>query len=122
MTEAQNEWARCKPWIEAALVHAHGTHTIADVEAGIAQGLYQFWPGERAAIVTELITYPRLMALNYFLIGGDLSELKDMEPRITAWAKGVGCKRVMGVGRKGFERAFRAAGYEPWWTCIARDL
>lgn len=122
MTEAQAEWDRCKPWIEAALVYANGTHTIEDIEHGIATGVFQFWPGKNAAIVSEVIRYPRLSALNFFLIGGDLSELKDMEPAVTEWAKSIGCKRVMGVGRRGFERAFKSSGFEPWWLCICKDI
>ena len=122
MTDAQKEWQRCKHWIEAALVYARGTHLIEDVEAGIANGTYQFWPGERSAIVSEIIVYPRLKALNFWLIGGDLSELKEMEPIVVAWAKTQGCTRFMGVGRWGMQRAFRSQGYEPWWFAIAKDI
>lgn len=95
---------------------------MLDIETGIALGRYQFWAGERSAIVTELIHFPRLTALNYFLIGGDLSELKTMEPRISAWAKTMGCSRVLGVGRAGFERAFKQAGFTRRWTVIAKEL
>lgn len=117
------EWHRCRPWIEAALEYAGGTHTIEDVEAGIGAGRYQFWAGENAAIVTEIITYPRLKALHYWLIGGSLKELKDMERRISRWAKEeLGCSRATGIGRKGFERAFQGEGYRFAWTCIVREL
>lgn len=122
MTPAQEDWERCKAWIAAALVHARGTHELEDVESGIADGTYQFWPGKNAAIVSEIIQYPRLRALNFWLIGGDLNELKDMEPSITDWAKAAGCSRVMGVGRKGFERAFTNHGFTLWWTCIAKEI
>ena len=32
------EWERCRPWIEAALIYADGTHSIEDIAAGIASG------------------------------------------------------------------------------------
>lgn len=118
-----SEWLRCRPWIDAALEYASGTHTIEDVEAGIADGRYQFWAGARSAIVSEVIAYPRMKVFNYWLIGGDLRELKYMEPRITQWAKQEqGCSRVIGIGRKGFERVFVSHGFKFGWTCIMKDI
>src|SRR5262245_33552234 len=117
------EWRRCKPWIEAALAYAHGTHTIKDIESGIAAGKFQFWPGRACAAVTEIIVYPRLTALNFFLLGGDLDVLlNDMEPAVCAWAKSIGVSRVFGVGRKGFERVLKSKGYAPMWTYCSKEL
>ncbi len=121
--ETSFEWLRCRHWIEAALEHALGTHTIDDIEAGIAAGRFQFWAGRQCAAVTEIIIYPRLKALNYFLIGGDLKELvADIEPAVSAWGKENGCSRSIGIGRKGFERAFRNSGYTPAWYLIVKEL
>ncbi len=119
---AESEWARCKHWIAAALEYSRGTHTIEDIEAGIAAGQYTFWPGRGCAVITEFIEYPQLKALNFFLFGGDLQDLKEMEPHIVAWAKAQGCTRFMGGGRKGFERVFASAGYEPAWFVLVKDL
>ena len=118
------EWLRCRPWIEAALEHAHGTHTIEDIEVGIESGQYYFFCSANAAVVTEIITFPRMKALNYFLIGGDLDDLKTtIEPFVTAWAKHIGgCSRVIGIGRKGFERAFMPNGFKSGWTAIYKDI
>lgn len=121
-TPAQIAWVRCRRFIEAALEHAHGTHNIFDIEAGVIDGRFQFWPGQRSAIVTEIITYPRKRALNYFLLGGDLEELKEMEPSVSAWAFAAGCTHVIGVGRKGFERVFAGAGFKPAWTLLVKEL
>lgn len=117
-----DEWDRCKEWIAGALQYADGTHTLADIKDGIAADRFQLWAGDNAAIVTEIIGYPRKKALNFFLIGGDLSELKIMEPVICQWARLQGCTRAIGVGRKGFQRVFAEAGYEPRWFYIAKEL
>jgi hypothetical protein len=117
------EWERCRPWIEAALIHADGTHSIDDIAAGIASGRFQFWPGKNCAAVTEIIVFPRLTALNFFLLGGDLDELlQEMEPAICRWAAAMGCSRVIGAGRKGFEKVLRPLGYQPRWSYCAKEL
>ncbi len=117
-----NEWDRCKHWIEAALQYADGTHTLEDIRQGIAEDRFQLWTGEKSAIVTEILTYPRKKAVNFFLIGGDLDELKLMEPVICEWAKHKGCDRSIGIGRKGLMRVFADAGYQPRWQYIAKEL
>ena len=123
MTSAEREWARCKHWIEGALPYCYGTHTIDDVAAGIASGQFQFWPGERSAVITEILTYPQLKALNFFLVGGDGKELVErIEPIIVAWAKSIGCMRVTQVGRKGWSRVLRPKGYRTVLTMMLKEI
>lgn len=120
---ASSDWLRCRPWIEAALEHTHGTHTIADIEDGIASGAYQFWCTENSTAITEIIEFPRLKALNFFLLGGDLSELLDiLEPHICDFAKFMGCTRVMGTGRKGWERVLADRDYRFGGTTMFKIL
>lgn len=118
-----NEWIRCKPWIAAALESCFGVYTMDSVEKGIAAGRLQFWAGKQCAVVTEIIQYPDRKTLNYFLVGGDLKELvDDMEPRVTHWAKHMGCTLVTGIGRRGFERAFEKSGYKFAYVVIAKEI
>ena len=120
---ARQEWSRCRPWIERALPYCYGTHTIEDVEQQIAEGRLQFWPGEACAVVTEIVEYPRLKALNFFLIGGDLTELlEQMEPAVIAWAKALGCTRVASVGRKGWERVLKPLGYSKTLSMLLKPI
>jgi len=103
------DWERCSPWLAAALERAEGTHTLDDVRDLIerGQGQYQFWPGRRAAVVTEIIPYPRMWVLHFWLIGGDLEELMGMKPHIEAWGRAAGCTRARGTGRPGWERVLK---------------
>lgn len=107
-----SEWERCKPWIEAALEHVGGTHKIEDIEAGISRGQFHFWPGKACGIVTEFGFYPQFTALNFFLVGGDLGEILDMEPYICQWAKAKGCERVHQIGRPGWRKYLEQRGYK----------
>lgn len=120
------EWARCRPWIEAALENQHGTYLVEDVEAEIAAGRAVFWPGRRAAVVTEFIEYPRRRALNFWLLGGDGRELvKHMRPAIEAWGAANGCDLFLGFGshdRPSWGRALTRFGYAPGWNAYVKDI
>ena len=117
------EWARAAPWLEEALKHAGGTHALADVQAMVLGGEAQFWPLARAAAVTVIEDDPQERRLLVWLAGGDLDALRrELSPRLEAWARGRGCRRILIVGRAGWERALRAQGYAPLARLIAKDL
>jgi len=121
--EDRSEWERCKPWIEAALVHARGTHLIEDIEDGIEKGELLFFSSAKSAVIARMIEYPRKKALNYFLVGGDLTDLKtNIEPYVTAWAKQRGCTMVTLVGRDGWIRTLSGLGFVKAWSGAYKDI
>ena len=120
-------WDRARPYIEAALEHAHGTHTVEDVQAAIGAGQLQLWVGERSAAVTEFFNYPRRRALNIFLAGGDLREMKACEPGMAAFARAHGCHFMQCFGRlsrRERQRSTfaRAADWSAEWVVMTKDL
>lgn len=123
MTDPQAEWARCKPWLEAALEYDGGFHTIGDIERAVERGEAHFWPGERSAVVTQFWDFPRLKALHYWLAGGELEEIVErMQPDINAWGAAHGCTRAIICGRLGWKKPLSAHGYEPLWLGMSKDL
>ena len=123
MTDARSEWRRCRPWIEAALRRSHGTHGIEDIEAGILRGDFQFWARARSAAVTELNRFPKLTALTFFLVGGDLRELTQaLEPQIVAWARRQGATKVIQFGRRGWLRVLEPLGYRPLFAGFSKEI
>lgn len=121
--EDRSEWLRCKPWIEAAVVHCRGTHTIEDIEDGIDNGTYNFHSMPNCAAVVRIVNYPSMKCLNYFLVGGDLEELMTkMEPHLTAWGKAQGCKIATLVGREGWLRTLDKIGYKKSWSAAYKEL
>ena len=122
MTPAQ-QWRRCRPWIEAALAHGGGFYEIGDVENAIEAGDALFWPGQACAIVTQFWTMPRARVLNFWLAGGDLTELVEvLRPRIEAFARDNGCTAVVIAGRKGWQRVLAPHGHKPLWTAYMKEL
>lgn len=117
------EFARCERWIKAALEYDGDTHDIEDVMLSVAAGERQFWPGQRSAVITEIMRYPKKTVLHFWLAGGDLQELETMLPPIEKWAREQGCSRITLAGRRGWERTFmRDAGYESRWAVMAKEL
>lgn len=93
-----------RPYIEAALEYAGGTHTFADIERGLAADEFQLWCGPHSAIITEIHEYPQKRAINFFLAGGKADEMEKMEPLILEWARSKGCTLATFTGRRGWER------------------
>lgn len=119
----EEDFERLRHHVAAALEYSGGTHKVEDIAEGICAGRFQFWPGRDSAVVTEIIVYPQLKDLHYFLAGGDLDELRLMRPLIEQWGKSIGCSRVSLAGRKGWERTFlKDEGYEPKWFILCKDL
>ena len=123
MIDAFAELHRCRKWIEDALEYAGGTHNFNDIAAAVLSDRFQIWPSNNAVVVTEIVVYPQLKDLHFFLAGGNLDELKAMRPIIEAWGKEVGCTRVSLAGRKGWERTFlKDEGYRPNWFVLSKEL
>jgi len=113
MTDAQLEWKRCRHWIGAALDRAgDGEITLEDIEQGVARGVFQFWPGMRAAAVTEIATFPRKRYLNIIAAGGDMEEIIGMFPSMKSFGRHMGCTKLVEVGRAGWERVLGARGWK----------
>ena len=100
------EFKRCEEWLENALDYAHGTFDIQNVFEDVMNGNAQFWPGENSAVVTQIVPYPKKKVIHFFLAGGDIKELQDMEPGIIEWAKSQGCEVVTLSGRPGWTKSF----------------
>lgn len=116
------EFERCRPFLEPALARAGGTHTIEDVRAAIANRYMQFWPGARAAIVTEVQEFPQLRIFNAFLAGGDLDEILAMEPSLCSFGRYLGCQFIKLSGRRGWARVLNAQGWKEEFAVLAKSL
>ena len=118
-----DDWARCAPWLDAALAHAGRTHSLADVRALVTAGDARFWPGRACALVAVVEHDPGELRLLIWLAGGDRDELEaEILPRAEAWGRDMGCRRAVVIGRIGWERALKTKGYAPLARLIAKEL
>ena len=90
----------------------------------ICSGDAAYWPGDRCAVVTELVTHPKCIALNIWLMGGDLRELRKVViPRIEDFAVTNGISALYGCSsRPGMVRIVNRMGYETASVNFVKDL
>ena len=119
----QEQLERLRHHVEAALEYSGGTHNFEDVTEMVEGHRLQLWPAKDSVVLTEIIVYPRLKNLHYFLAGGDLDELSRMRPMIESWGKSIGCTRVTLAGRRGWVKTFlKDEGYSPQWSVMAKEI
>lgn len=112
-----------KKQVLKALTRAGKSHTLADVDAGIARGEFQCWLRDDAVVVTQIQQQPQTRVLCIFLAAGTLKGLQQMTEPLMQWAKGEGCTSAYLVGRFGWLRSFVGDhGFQPTATVMERTL
>ena len=71
-----------------------------------------FGQRQGGCIVTEIVVYPRVKAINIFLAGGELDQILDMDADVKAWAKDQGCTVAQMSGRLGWKKPLAPLGWE----------
>ena len=116
------EFKRCKKYIEAALKYTGGTHDIIDIYEGLYKGTMQLWPNDNSCLVTEIVTYPKKKVLNVFLGGGDLAEILEMHESVITWAKEQGCSALNMTGRFGWKKPLSKYGWKPLHSSYVKEI
>lgn len=97
-------WPQAHPLLAPAIDMMHGLHDGGTVLAALLERRAELWTGKQSAVITEFVEYPLGRCLHFWLAGGDLEELKTMEPEIIAWGKTQGCVGASISGRRGWLR------------------
>ena len=84
---------------------------MAELLDDLANDRAMLWPGARCALVTRITQDPE-RTIHVWLGGGDLQEMVEMRAGIEAVGRLMGCTAATIAGRKGWERVFRAHGFE----------
>ena len=103
-TSFSAEWLRWAPVLSRALA---GTHSMADVLGQVLRGDAQLWTDAEAAVVTEIVIYPRRKVLRAWLAGGAYEGIRRIENQVVPWAKEYGCQEIQIVGRLGWRRRLK---------------
>ena len=96
-------WTKAARHLDAALARGGRTHGLADVEALVRRGAAQLWAGPNSAVVTLVENDPLERRLLVWLAGGELRELTEaVLPNVEAWGRTQGCRRLLVIGRAGW--------------------
>lgn len=111
-------------WIEDALQHGGGTHTIEDVVGCLSTGDAQLFACKDGVVVTEIIQAPRKKYLNVWLAAGNLDGMRFLQGCVMEWAEENQCASVVFHGRRGWERTFlvRDDGWVPTLVTFERAV
>jgi GNAT superfamily N-acetyltransferase len=99
--------------LQKALDYGGNTHDLADVIDLVRKGEAQFWENGDGTIITEVQTFPRLKAINFWLVSGTVSDCMALEDDILDWAKAEGCTMALSTGRKGWMHYLSRTGWRP---------
>jgi hypothetical protein len=124
--DAAPVWPQIETHIANALRSFDGCYHPTDILADLLRGERHLWlaideTGIAAAVVCNVVTYPRRKAYNVMLVGGrDLRAwLKPMCEAIEGYAKSIGCRHMEGGFRRGWAKA---AGYREVGVTLMKDL
>lgn len=119
----ESAWARCSPWLQAAL-DCDPSHTLDEVKYLVMNNpaRVQFWPGESAAVVTEIADYPQYRAFNFWLAGGSFAEMVRGHGSTEAFARTCGCHRMTSLSRLGMLKRMAPLGYRPLYVKMSKEL
>jgi hypothetical protein len=117
-------WDACKAWLNAALFASPvQTYGLDHVRDALDRGLAQLWPTRKAAVVTEIVTYPTgVKGLSYWLAGGELEDVLKTHDAVERFARQQGCDFIEIRGRRGWQKAIRAYGFRPVGTYYLKEL
>lgn len=122
-------WPHVSSWIESAIADAGHCWTVDDVIERLGNKMMQLWCiwNDRnmiGCLVTE--TYQTARG---FTCGLPIVYCSDMEralpvvlETIESWARSLGCVRLQGEGRRGWERALRPLGWKTITTQVEKVL
>tara|TARA_R100000008_G_scaffold45173_1_gene26494 strand:- start:857 stop:1384 length:528 start_codon:yes stop_codon:yes gene_type:complete len=115
--EVEDFWPLVVDHLQKAVPHSEGEVLPEDMLPSLVMGDMQLWFAVEekkitAAMVTQIIPYPRKKILRILSIGGEgFSRWYKHMPKVEMFAKTVGCSGIEAWGRKGWLKAL------PDWKC-----
>lgn len=126
-------WPHVRGYIASVLERdGSGRFETSDILAALLRGeakLWVAWDADRktaaAAVITEIIVYPRLSECRVWIVGGRPGSLKSWvyatRDMIEDYARAQGCAFISGAMRRGWIR-IGGPGWQPTGMSFDKDL
>ena len=107
---------------EKALACGGNTHDVDDVVALVKEGKAQYWEHGDGIVVSEIHEFPKLKAIHFWLVSGDLRDCLALENDVLPWAREQGCTIATACGREGWGRVLAPIGWRKWRPNFMKQL
>ncbi len=99
-------------------------HTLDWLDGQILSGEFRFWRSHKAAIITEMRTYPTGSCdIHGIIAAGDMGEIvHSLIPQAEGWGREQGCLAALVESRPGWVRALAPSGYEVQQVIVRKGL
>jgi len=114
------DWQAAAPHLRAALRHCGDTHKLDDVMRMVMERDADLYVGRASAVVTQELDLPTGRQLHFWLAGGDLDELIEIERDVEHAAKKHGIRRISIIGRRGWQR--KLDGFNEAGVVLTKDI
>jgi hypothetical protein len=112
-------WPLIERWVATALRRGRADQSPEEVRRHLERGTMQLWlawddgePRPRGVWITEVLESARGRFCNIVVLAGNKFETwRGLEAFLAEWAREYGCVRLTMVGRKGWVRRLRSAGW-----------
>ena len=123
-------WPLIEPWVATALRRGKADQSPDDVRRHIERGTMRLWlawsdgePKPRGVWITEVLESARGRFCNIVVLAGEQFETwHPLVGYLSDWARENGCVRLTMVGRKGWTRRLRAAGWREAAVTLERQI
>lgn len=110
-------WPSIETYMADAAVHSYGRYTSDDIKDAVLHGSRQLWVAFDGvdiygAVVTKIVSYPRINALAFLFIGGveGLTWKTPMLLMLQKFARDHNCGVIESIGRSGWLKIFGPEG------------
>lgn len=108
--------------ISAALLAGGDLLTIDDLRTQALERRVQWWGDERAAVATEVLSYPRRRILNLFMAAGELRRILALQNDVDAFAQDMGCSFMVAHARPAWGLVGKPLGWLPRSIQFVREV
>lgn len=120
-------WPRILPWAEDFCQHSQGSYDPPYIFDKLQRGSMQTWlvmkDDDIAAVcLTEIRKTLIRECVIVVMTGEDMSSWVELLALLEKYAIAMGCKKMVGVARPGWERVIKPMGYKKTHVQLEKDL
>lgn len=112
---------RMLPKVARALKCGNNVYQVEDIDRELVSGNMQSHCVRDTWAVTQVHQWPQRKAVNVLLVVGDMSDMSELERKITHWAKFIGADLITAIGRDGWWE-HRTPGWRKTGVLYSKDI